>query len=200
MTNARGKACNIAYWLGLGLWLSALVTAGVAAMNVFGSLPAMQVQLPQYSAMPADSHGRIAAGKVMERVFFTVDLMQFIAIPVTLIAMLLQFATLRLRAGAPANLIRVGCIVIAAALFTIHATAIARPMNRELRSYWRAAESGDVEQAASHLSAFNAKHPVADTLLRINLILLVVAVAASGAALTPPRPSAHAEPRLLRQR
>jgi hypothetical protein len=62
---------------------------------------------------------------------------------------------------------------------------LAPNMNRELRAYWAAAEAGDVEQAQAHRAAFNADHPRADALLRLNLLLLVVAAVSSAAAFTP---------------
>ena len=62
-------------------------------------------------------------------------------------------------------------------------------MNHELRSYWTAAETGDVEAARRHRAAFDADHPTASTLYSATLLLLIGAVAASAVALGPGTPS-----------
>jgi hypothetical protein len=195
------KACNAVYWLALTMWAAALLTAGIAAMNVFGKLLKMKIELSGYGALPIESHGRLAAGMVREGVFFTVDLVQFVAAPLTVLTLLAQLSIFRMPVRMPSNLIRSGCIGIAAALFACHVTMVAPAMNRDLRAYWTAAENGAIAEAQSHLDAFNSRHPIADTLLKTNVILLLVCVAASAAALGPTRShrSQFQSPRLLRR-
>ena len=179
------KIVNTVYWLALILWISALISAAVAAMNVFGSLNDMPLELEQYGAYPAAEHPRLAAGRIMEGVFFLVDLLQFIAVPLVAAALIAQVTIFRLSLKRPANTIRTACIVLAAGIFAYHAIMLAPGMNRELRAYWAAAEAGQVEQAHAHRTAFNADHPRADALLRLNLVLLLVAAASSAAAFSP---------------
>ncbi len=71
------KPCLVLYWLGLSAWLAALAAAALAAANVFGQLPEMELALDRFEAYPVDEHGTIAAGIVMADVFFTVDVIQF---------------------------------------------------------------------------------------------------------------------------
>jgi hypothetical protein len=85
----------------------------------------------------------------------------------------------------PANMIRALCIVSASCIFAFHATMLAPKMNRDLRAYWDAAKVGDIDQAQSRLAAFNERHPVANTLLQVNLVLLLVAIMSTAAALGP---------------
>jgi len=179
------KIVNVIYWLALIVWISALISAGVAAMNVFPSLDTLPLQLEQYAAYPAGEHPRLAAGRIMEGVFFLVDVLQFIAIPLTVLALLAQLLFFRLPLKRISNAVRAAMIVIAAGLFACHATMLAPKMNRELRSFWSAAETGQVDEAQAHRRAFNAYHPRADAILRINLLLLLVAAGASAAAFTP---------------
>jgi hypothetical protein len=185
------KLCNILHWLGLVLWVSALISAAVAAMNVFGTLDEMTLTLEQYAAYRSEHHWRLAAGHIMEGVFFTVDLLQFIAVPIVIVTLLLQMLLFRIPFKRPSNLIRTIALVIAGLLFAYHATMIAPKMNRELRAHWSAAERGEVEQAAAHRATFNEYHPVADAILRLNLLLVLVGAAGSAVALTSPlqRPS-----------
>ncbi|MHC4415452.1 MAG: hypothetical protein ACYS0G_09230 [Planctomycetota bacterium] len=197
-------ACTAAYWLGLALWLAALVSGAVAAANVFGTLGDMPMHLEQYAAYPADEHGMLAAGQVMDGVFFAADLLQFFAIPLTVLTLIAHLAIYRLPVTSKANLVRTVCVLAGAALFAYHATMLAPNMNRELRQRWEAAEVGDVAGARAHQRAFNELHPRAEMVLRINLILVVVAVGASAIALGPggrkDPPSVLAEPELLSNR
>ncbi len=193
------KLVNAIYWMSLAVWLAALVSAGVAAGNVFGVLDEMSLELERYATYPAHEHGMLAAGHVMEGVFVTVDLIQFVAIPLTLLALGMQLAVYRLPVRSPANAVRTLCLVAAAGLFAYHATTLAPRMNRELRARWSAAEAGDVAAARDHQVAFNEDHPVADLILKTNLILLIIALGSSAAALSPSTRSASprlAEPRL----
>src|SRR5687767_5170072 len=179
LPSALVKTCNVLYWLALTMWIAALVAAGIAAMNVFGTLPNLDLTFDRFMEMPRETHGRIASGMVMEGVFRTVDVIQCAAAPIAVIALAVQLVSSRNALRRPANLIRTLCIVVAAILFAYHAVMLAPAMNRELHAYWGAAESGQIELAESHLATFNKKHPIANTLLRTNLILLLVAVASS---------------------
>ncbi len=197
------KICNAVYWVSLAVWLAALVAAGVAAANVFGTLGETPLRLEQYAAYPAQEHPRLAAGLIMEGVFFTVDLIQFVAIPLTVLMLVAQLSVFGMPLKSVPNLGRALCIVIAAGMFVFHATAVAPTMNRQLRAYWAAAETGDIALAREHQAAFNEDHPTAEAILRINLILLVVAVGASAAAGPPPAKPAVSrlqEPGLLSHR
>ncbi len=195
------KLCNIAYWMALTMWVSALSAAAIAAGNVFGTMPRLGVTLERYKAVPPDEHWRLAAGKIMEGVFFTVDLFQFVAAPLTLVTLLLQLTLFRMPARTPSNWIRTACLVLAMLLFGYHVTAIGPRMNRELHEYWRSAEAGDLLAAESHRAAFNADHPIAMRLLQANLILVMIGIGASAVALGPVRPREHFHiPSLLRMR
>lgn len=195
------KLCNAVYWLALTMWIAALASAGIAAMNVFGTLQAMPIRLERFSALPLEAHGRIAAGQIMEGVFFTVDVIQFVAAPLTVLMLLAQLAIFRLPLRSPSNLIRTVCVLGAACVLAFHAVMLAPAMNRHLRQYWRSAEAGDLAVAHSHLDQFNDRHVVANRLLQANLVLLVIGVAASAAALGPARPRSDLHiPALLRMR
>ena len=178
------KIVNAVYWLAMLIWISTLISAAIAAMNVFPALRALPLELPQYADYPSAELWRIAAGRIMDGVFFIIDLLQFIAIPLVVLTLVAQLAIFRLPLKRPANLIRTACIAAASLIFAYHATMLAPIMNRELRAYWAAAEAGQVEQAEAHRAAFNADHPRADAILRINLILLVIATISSAAAFT----------------
>ena len=121
----------------------------------------------------------------MEGVFFVVDLVQFVVIPLVVVTLLLQLTIFRMPLKRPANAIRTFCVLVATVLFAFHASVLAPSMNRELRAYWKAAQADEIEQAQSHLAMFNEKHPTANMLLQTNLVLVLVAIASTASALGP---------------
>ena len=179
------RVCLVVYWLGLAAWLSGLVTAGISASMVFGQLPDMSLSLERFQAYPADEHGTIAAGLVMADVFFAVDVVQFIAIPLVVITLVLQLVVFGLPTRRPANVVRGACLLVAAALFAWYALMLAPSLNGELRLFWQAAEAADLDAAQRHREIFRAGHRTARHILEINSLLVLVSLAASALALGP---------------
>lgn len=198
------RICDVAYWIALTGWFAALAAAGIAAMSVFGTLPAMDVALGDFPSHPPQEHGRLAAGAVMQNVFFSVDVIQFAVAPVVVITLLAQVLVLGDSLRRWSNVGRALCIVAAASLFAYHVAAIAPVMNRHWRAFWDAAKAGDTERAAGERAAFNRLHPRADAVLRVNVVLLSVSIGLSAVALRPPLPrrppSALETPRLAQRR
>ncbi len=204
------KLCNAMYWLALAVWLAVLVTAGVSAIAVFTTLGEMDVSLSAYAAFEPDesdvpnAHAHLAAGHVLEPVFTLVDFVQFAMIPLMLITLVAQFTVFKQKIRRPANLIRTGCIVIAAGLFAFHALGRAPQMNRDLHAYWKAAQLGDLTTALEHRAAFNRRHPTAEAVLNATFLLVVVATFASAVAMTPALPERRTSelqtPHLARKR
>ncbi|MHC4130209.1 MAG: hypothetical protein ACYSWT_08530 [Planctomycetota bacterium] len=194
------KACLVVYWLSLVVWLAALAAAGLCALYTFGTLGSTPLVLEQFATYPAPEHGKIAAGLVMADLFFTVDCVQFVAIPAALIMLGLQLTVLGLPARRPSNLIRLGCGVLAAGLFAYYAVAVAPPLNGALRAYWDAAAAGDLEAAGRGRDLVAAYHSTARVVLQLNLALVTGAVAASAVALGPSARSKSGlpEPQLLK--
>lgn len=184
--------CHAIYWLALTIWVGVLISAGVAATSTFTVLPdpELGVHLEKFSQFeaPHGTHGRIAAGHVMEPIFTFVDLAQVVASAVVLVTVLMQLTIFRQHARRSAalwNIARVLCIGGALTLFTYRVLAVSPDMNRDLRAYWSAAQAGDVETADRHYAAFTANHPRASRLLNSTLLLLLASVAASAVALGP---------------
>jgi len=180
-------AMLIVYWLGLTVWITAIGSAGIAAMAVFGTLgdERVPVQLDDYAAYPQAEHGRLLAGQIMDRVFAVVDRTQLVCAAIVVITLLAQLVSRRFPRRPISNVVRTITIAAAAVIVSAHVLAIAPPMNAELGAYRAAAATGDTELAAEHRAAFNQLHPVAEQLLRAELGLLLVAVAASALALRP---------------
>ena len=183
MRRGIATACNTIYWLALTVWVGALIAAGTAAAATFRILPSMDLILPRFRAFPGDEHGRIAAGMVMEPLFTFVDVVQIAAAAIVVTMVAIQWLLLEDGRRRLLNLLRVACVLLAAALLAYRAVAVTPDMNRDLRAYWAAAEAGDVEVAAAHRADFDAAHGGASDLFAATLALLVAAVLASPAAL-----------------
>jgi hypothetical protein len=170
-------------------------------VHTFGKLPGTPLVLEPFAAYPVEEHGTIAAGLVMADIFVTVDFIQFMAVPLAVIMLALQLTVFRLPAGRPSNVVRVGCLVLAAGLFCWYAMAVAPPLNGNLRAYWDAARVGDLETAALHRDLVGAYHSTARLVLQLNLALVLGAVTASAIALGPgpSRPRGLPEPQLLKR-
>ena len=134
----------------------------------------------------------------MADVFFAVDVVQFIAIPLVVITLVLQLVIFGVSARRPANVVRAVCLLVAAALFAWYALLLAPSLNGELRLFWHAAEAADLDAAQRHRELFRAGHTTARHILEVNLLLVLVSLAASAMALGPaPGPRRHLDPPLL---
>ena len=176
----------------LACWFAAIAAAGAAAMAAFGSLPRMGISIPAVEAFfdgdPAEM-GRWAAGRMLAPVFTASDWVQFTmaAATVTCTVRLVRLGGFRgLRAFRTAF---IGCIAVAAALLAWRAWT-APAMNAELFAYWKAVEDGDRDAAATARAAFDRMHGGADAVFRVNLFLVLGAIAALPAALVPGRTGA----------
>jgi hypothetical protein len=197
---------HMAYWLGLTLWIGAIMTAGIAAIGVFGTFRSLPVTLPDYAVYDATAHGRLAAGLAMERVFWMVDLVQFAAAPLVLIAMIVRGAFGHMTRSWP-TWTAATCVVLACATLLWHMLIAAPPMNRELRAYWAAAKAGESDAARAHQQAFEADHVLAERLMQARLLVLLTALVAAaageahqGGRTSHPRPQAIQMPQPVRPR
>jgi len=185
------RLCLVGYWTALALWLSALVTAGISATMVFGRLPGIPMTLERFGSYPGAEHGRIAAGLVMSDIFFAVDFVQVIVVPVVLVTFALQVTVFGASLRCSANLVRGGCLLVAGGLFAGYAILLAPSLNGELHLFWDAAEAGDTTAALRHRELFATGHATAALILKTNLLLVLIGLAASAVALSPaatPRP------------
>jgi predicted metal-binding membrane protein len=172
---------------------------------VFGTLPGLGLSLPEFAAYQPEgdpgSHGRFAAGMVMERVFWIVDMIQFVAAPSLLLTMIVQLVAPGARSAPTANLVRLLCALAAAGTLAYQASVLSPAMNRELRASWAAARQGDHAAARLQSDRFQTDHPRATAVFNIRLIALVVAAWASAIALAPRSPHDHSfqAPMLLKR-
>ena len=185
------KLCNVVYWLAMVAWLSVLVSAGIGAYSAFSVLNDMDISISRYSGFVPDettipnAHSSLAAGHVLEPVFWITNAVQFVAIPLVILALAAQLLFFKQHKNKFSNFIRTACIIISAGLFAYHAFAVSQPMNQDLRAYWQAAKEGDIQAASDHREGLLSRHGTAKNILLATLLLVVIATAASAAAMTP---------------
>jgi hypothetical protein len=184
MSAPAAKWIDGVYWLALTSWVSVLVAAAAGAVAAFSTLPGMRVSLEEYARFDPDQHGRLAAGIVAGPLFEYGDPVQLVACGLVVLSLILQLhgsGPLRRR---PANMVRVVCIGLVAAALLIRVMAIMPRMNATLADYRQAAADGRVEEARQRREEFNRMHGPVSMVFGASLVLLIVAVAASGAALS----------------
>jgi hypothetical protein len=205
MTNAPPlpigrRLIDVIFWLALTLWLATNLAAGVNAAAAFIVLPDASVLIERYGALPAAQQSRLVAGLVTEPVFTIADLVQFVLVPVTVLALVVQLVGAGGRRARVTNVLRSLCIAGAAGLFLFRAVTVMPDLNGHLQSYRAAAEGGDLERAATERAAFDVIHPQASDLYQGCAMLLVLAVAlsafAAGGATTVKPALELAEPEL----
>ena len=176
------KACLVMYWISLALWLSMLVSGAIAAVNVFGAVPDMD------------------AGRIMADVFVTTAFVRFVVVPLSVITLLLQVTVFGLPWRTPAGITRTLGMLGAAAIFAFYAFAVTPPLNRQIRQYRDATESGDVTAAQAHHAEVRRLHGRAELTQQLELVLVLVAIGASAAAFASlPSPPALQTPRLAQR-
>jgi hypothetical protein len=198
------RLADVVFWLGLILWVSALVTAGVSAAMSFPTMREFEVLVPRFSAYDESQHWAIAAGVLMERIFTFTDMVQLVAAALVLVGLAVGYSPGGRRFRQRMEMLRIVCVLSASLLLTYRVVLLAPQMNASLQRYWHAAEHGHAELAAKHRTEFQDKHPVASRIYGIMLVLLLGAAAGTAwtpLALPPPtaRPGEPVEPDLVRK-
>lgn len=187
--NSWRQLTLILYMVSLTLWIAAIIAPAVCALAAFGTLPGLGVSLQSYELFmiegQPDVHARIAAGTILEKVFTGSDFVQVALAFFVAVMLAIDLLVFRQSLWRVSNLIRTLCIVVAIALLAFHVFLQAPDMNRELRAYWDEARAGNIDAALEHRAVFDEYHPRAEMILEVNLLLLVIAMGASAAAMVP---------------
>ncbi len=198
------RAASLLWWLAVGLWLSVIVTAGIAAAFVFGNLKRTGLVLPDHPVSES-LHWRYAAGQVMIDVFTTVDIAQAVCVVLGLaglLAMAIAAPAVRRRTSFR---VQAAAFLAACGSFGLYAITVAPPMNAGLRAQWAAARAGDEAEAERLRAAFDATHETANRLFSLTLAGVAIAGAATAIGTAPGAPATDRttpleQPRLARNR
>ena len=192
MSLARALTSAV-FWLAITLWIGSIVAAGAAAASAFSQLPDLGITIEKFAAYDVEHHGTIAGGVVMQPIFAYGDMVQLIAGPAAVLAILIELFVFRLPWRRVSYVVRLIALAIALGLLTYRAAVLASRMNETLHAYWAAAEAGHIQQADELRNAFNADHPLASRLFSATLAALIVVVIVSPAAMNPTRQSRRIE-------
>ncbi len=143
----------------VGLWLGSLLMGAVVAAIIF---PTMRELDPSFSTFAAftGNHADLGAGFIQARVFYAVDLVQFVGAFVGGVTLALSIA-LRRAWSRPTSLIRSVIFACAVLMFSYQFFVLAPRMDENARLYWQAAEAGDNQAAIEARDAFSVDHPIA---------------------------------------
>ncbi len=176
-----------AWWLALIIWLAAIATPAAAAMVAFTRLPELQVAIPASEAyFDGDSAaaGRFVAGYVTNPIFVASDSIRLGAAILACIAM----AATGARPTGRGRWIRIAtsCVAIATAILVATLALISSPLAESLEAWRIAVLANDPIAADAAKSLFDPLHVRASRLMQAELVLLLIAAVASGAASASP--------------
>lgn len=161
----------------LGLWLGALVTAGITAAVIFPTMRDLDPALPAYAAYTG-SHADLAAGFVQNKVFYAVDIVQFACATLALVSLLLMLTLGKLVIPRWSTAIRMVALGAALLITSYWLMMLAPQMQTDVRAYWSAAQAGDLETASTAKAAFDRSHPLASNLFKSTALAVAVALVA----------------------
>ncbi len=131
----------------------------VVAAIIFPTMRELDPSFSLFSAFTGN-HADLGAGFIQARVFYAVDLVQFVGAFVGGITLALSIALRRVWSR-PTSLIRSVVFACAVLMFSYQFFILAPRMDENARLYWQAAEAGDNEAALEARDAFSADHPIA---------------------------------------
>ncbi|MCH2133291.1 MAG: hypothetical protein MK116_06035 [Phycisphaerales bacterium] len=167
----------------LSSWLAVVCAAGLSAGVTFSTFPAQEPSVPGYEALDVETRSRLVAGLVTEPVFSIADMAQLILCPLVIIVLFLQARVGDLVRRRATHVIRVAAVAIATIVFFARWLFVNPPLNADLSAYRAAARDGDVVTALEILAGFEKWHHLAEGLWAAAAISLLIAIAATGAAL-----------------
>ncbi|HWB19144.1 MAG TPA: hypothetical protein VG711_02505 [Phycisphaerales bacterium] len=185
------RITNTLLWLTLIALVGTIIATAVSAGAVFSTLPKMHLHLDQYSAYPANHHGLLAAGHVMDNVFAVVNPAVLVAAPLACVLMIL--ATILMN-PLPGRLIRIfACLFLfaAAAVMLLYQIMNVPRMNQHLVAYRQAAAAGDIETADAEHAEFTGLHNMTDMFFQASSGALTLAVVCWAFGSPAVKPQSH---------
>ncbi len=171
----------------LAVWLSAIVSAGAAAMTAFGSLPRQGITVADAAAFFGDNTaemGRFAAGRMLQGVFLAGDWVQYAAAALA-VGSTVRLLRLRGLQGPRAARIAVPVLVGAAAAILAWRAWSMPAMTTDLLAYWDGVLANDHAAADAAKARFDGAHRAAEAGLQLQLWLVLAALPAAVIAALP---------------
>lgn len=179
------RLAETVHLLTVGLWLGGLVMGAVVAAIIFPTMRELDPTLGRFIAYPGE-HADLGAGYIQARVFFAVDVLQFVGAFVGGIALAVSIG-LRRSLRSRVSFVRSLLFAAAALAFAYQFFVLSPRMDRNAQQYWRAAEAGQVEDADRFRDAFSADHPAATRTFGLIGVLVLCSFVTSAWTVQQPR-------------
>lgn len=181
------RACQILHVVALSVWMGAVGMSGLVAAIVFPTMRELDPTLGAYGGYEGD-HALLGAGRIASKVFFSVDIIQFVCASVALGAIVLLVVT-GYSLNTLARVFRVIVLCMTLALLSYHLLLFMPELQRLLNGYWEHAAQGDTGTADQYKDRFLEFHGTASRILGgltlmvlINIVLACITLTAKDKA------------------
>lgn len=180
--HALSRIAQIAHLLALSVWLGAVAMSGVVAAIVFPLMRELEPTLGAYPNYEGD-HALLAAGRVASKVFFTVDVIQFVCATIAL-ATIVVLVVCGYSLNTLARVLRVIVLCMTLALLSYHLLLFMPGLMQMLQGYWDNAAMGNTQVADRFKDEFLAQHSKASNILGALALMVMVNIVIAGITLT----------------
>lgn len=180
--HALSRIAQIAHLLALSVWLGAVAMSGVVAAIVFPLMRELEPTLGAYPNYEGD-HALLAAGRVASKVFFTVDVIQFVCATIAL-ATIVVLVVCGYSLNTLARVLRVIVLCMTLALLSYHLLLFMPGIMQMLQGYWDNAAMGNTQVADRFKDEFLAQHSKASNILGALALMVMVNIVVAGITLT----------------
>lgn len=173
------RVADVLFWILVSLWLAFAISGGVAAMAIFPAARELPLSLEGYEGFLAASpeQGRmLVAGHLAEQVFALTERARLVLAPLTVLAMLAQFALV------PRPVMvrkRLAAVFVAAAALLAGAFWSQPAFSARDAEYRAAARAGRVEEANTAKAAVDAAHERASRIATTEILGVLVLIVLS---------------------
>lgn len=180
--HALSRIAQIAHILALSVWLGAVAMSGVVAAIVFPLMRELDPTLGAYPNYEGD-HALLAAGRVASKVFFTVDVIQFVCATIAL-ATIVVLVVCGYSLNTLARVLRVIVLCMTLALLSYHLLLFMPGLMQMLQGYWDNAAMGNTQVADRFKDEFLTQHSKASNILGALALMVMVNIVIAGITLT----------------
>jgi len=190
MTNTptASHRCNVFIWTALlcvlGLWLIALVAAGLTAAVVFSGLGPLEPSAVAFEGYAQPWQWRYIAGVATEPAFHIADIAQFICLPLAGLLLVWQHRVGVLRRGSALDHVRTWTVLLAGVLLMLRWATAQMAMATLLKTERAFVAEGNWAAAQSTQDAFLQYHPTAAHFWEATTLVVLVAFVATAWAAT----------------
>ena len=181
-SKTASRIAQITHLVALSIWLGSVAMSGVVAAIVFPLMRTLEPTLASYPNYEGD-HSLLAGGLIASKVFFTVDLIQFVCASLALATLVILIVS-----GWSINtiprLLRVMVLCATLALLSYHIFIFMPQLTLTLQGYWDFAASGDTVQADHLKDRFLESHSAVSRILGTLTIAVLLNIILAGWTLT----------------